>query len=88
MTIQALPPFVLISVGVAAIGYCQMGVNYMFRPSKPTDGPIQFKKYVGMDTWDYDMSNRDGRLFKYGIKDQSDAKAAWWDWTNPKKVNA
>mmetsp|Transcript_25895 Transcript_25895/g.50596 ORF Transcript_25895/g.50596 Transcript_25895/m.50596 type:complete len:89 (-) Transcript_25895:7-273(-) len=86
MTIQAVPPFLLIAGGVAGIGACLGGVNAIFRTNKPSDGPIQFKYYVGMDTWDYDMSMRDAKIFREGIADPSQSKAAWWDFKAPKKV--
>lgn len=39
-----------------------------------------------MDTWDYQMQNRDAKIFREGIADPSESKAAWWDFKAPKKV--
>jgi len=55
---------------------------------QPSDGPIQFKKFPGMDEWDYNMQNRDAKIFREGIADPSLSKAAWWDWKAPKKIKA
>ncbi len=43
---------------------------------QPTDGPIQYRHFQGMDNWDYMMQNRDARL----IATVSTGKAAWWDY--------
>ena len=42
---------------------------------QPTDGPIYFRQFQGMDKWDYMMQTRDARL----IGTISNSKAAWWD---------
>jgi hypothetical protein len=41
-----------------------------------------------MDNWDYNMSNRDAKIFREGIADPSKSKAAWWDFNAPKKAKA
>jgi hypothetical protein len=43
--------------------------------SQPTDGPIYFRHFQGMDKWDVMMQNRDARL----INTITNAKAGWWD---------
>jgi len=55
-------------------------------PSQPHDGPVQFKNYHGMDTWDYNMSNRDARLIQHaGLAPKH---AGWWDFREPKPTPA
>ncbi|EKX53317.1 hypothetical protein GUITHDRAFT_150377 [Guillardia theta CCMP2712] len=34
MPAQSLPPFLIISLGVAGIGFCQAGVNWLFKANK------------------------------------------------------
>jgi hypothetical protein len=57
------------------------------RPRRqPTDGPIHYRQFQGMDNWDYMMQNRDARL----IATVSTGKAAWWDFagTSPSRKPA
>mmetsp|Transcript_32666 Transcript_32666/g.103419 ORF Transcript_32666/g.103419 Transcript_32666/m.103419 type:complete len:84 (-) Transcript_32666:1945-2196(-) len=78
MPAQSLPPFLIISLGVAGIGFCQAGVNWLFKANKPNEGPIPFRVYHGMDMWDHHMENRDTRLLKQHLTPK-ETKAAWWD---------
>ena len=48
------------------------------RDLQPTDGPVQFRPYHGMDKWDYNMQNRDARLIRETLGAKA-AKAGWWD---------
>eukprot|EP00960_Hanusia_phi_P028711 747574-Hanusia_phi.AAC.1 len=34
MPAQSAPPFILITLGIAGIGFCQAGVNWLFKPKK------------------------------------------------------
>ena len=47
----------------------------MVSRSQPTDGPIYFRHFQGMDKWDVMMQNRDARV----INTITNAKAGWWD---------
>ncbi|KAJ1486971.1 hypothetical protein T484DRAFT_1942523 [Baffinella frigidus] len=78
MPAQSLPPMILITGGIAAAGGLQMGVHWIFKTDKPNDGPVQFKEYHGMDTWDYNMSMRDGKIFRRN--NDVNMKVAWWDY--------
>ena len=43
---------------------------------QPTDGPIYFRQFHGMDKWDDLMQVRDARLMN---SVDSSTKAGWWD---------
>ena len=61
MPIESLPPLIIITAAVTAMGAIQQGVHYLYA-GKP--------KAVGADSWDRLMASRDLR-----IKEEAQAQA-------------